>query len=76
MKVRGRKTGKAWKVFGASSKKYRKCTLSPGFSEKVGEAGICKSLMAPSSNEYSTRKKYDASSFCKGKYQESSKQII
>ena len=51
--------GKAWREFGASSKKYRKCTLSPGFSEKIGEAGIRKSLMAPSSNEYYTKKKYD-----------------
>ena len=68
--------GKAWREFGASSKKYRKCTLSPGFSEKIGEAGISKSLLAHSSNEYYTKKKYDASSYCKGKYQESNKQII
>lgn len=68
--------GKAWRDFGASSKKYRKRTLSPGFSEKIGEAGIRKSLMAPSLNKYYTKKRFDASSYCKGKYQESNKQII
>ena len=68
--------GQAWREFGASFKKYRKCTLSPGFSEKIGKAGICKNLMVPSSNEYYVKKKYDESSYCKGKYQESNKQII
>ena len=68
--------GKAWREFGASFKKYRKCTLSPGFSEKIGKAGICKNLMVPSSNEYYVKKKYDESSYCKGKYQERNKQII
>lgn len=55
----GRRKGTAWGEFGASSKKYRKGTLSLGFGEKFGEVeiSVCSSLTVPSSNGYYIREK-------------------
>ena len=55
----GRRKGTAWGEFGASSKKYRKGTLSLGFGEKFGEVevSVCSSLMVPSSNGYYIKEK-------------------